>query len=53
MGLMTTRNMALNFHDNSGVAICPVRPYSQAVAFYWVALEPGELKKLLDFNPKG
>ena len=49
MGLMTTRNMALNFHDTSNVAICPVRPYSQAVAFYWAALEPGELIKTARF----
>ena len=49
MGPMTTRNMALNFHDNSGVAICPVRPYSQAVAFYRVALEPDELTKSARF----
>ena len=28
MGPMATRHIALNFHDNSGVAICPVRPYS-------------------------
>ena len=27
MGSLATRNMALHFHDHSGVAICPVRPY--------------------------
>ena len=30
LGPMATRNMALHFHDHSGVIICPVRP-----SVYW------------------
>ena len=52
MGLLTARNMALHFHDNSGVAICPVRPLSQAATFYRGALQPGKLIQIARFYPQ-